>query len=348
VAHVERALARWVQQTRPRRERAPLALDGKVVRGARTSTQAAPQVLSVSTHTTQETLAQVRIDDKTNEIPVAQELLPHLPVRGRVVTAAAVHTQTALAQCILAQGGAYLFTVKDNHPRLHAALAAYFADPRATMRTTQTIDRRRGRTETRTLAASTRLNGYLHTYVPFPRIAQIARLIRPVRTRETTTTETVYLITSLSPRQADPARLLTLIRGHWRIESRHWLRDLTFGEDRSHLRSGSAPQIMAACRNLTLTLMRRTGTSDIAAFRQHLRSRPTRPSACLSPGPALPDFSQTLGHRRPGGMIRMHDEARIAASAGGVDVPNTAVTFGRSLECRTSMSIGCCGGRFQL
>jgi hypothetical protein len=132
VAHVERALASWVQQTRPLRDREAVALDGKTVRGARTPTQAAPHLLSVSTHTTQETLVQVRVDDKTNEIPVAQEVLPHLALRGRVVTAAALHTQnthTALAQRILDHGGAYLFTVKDNQPRLHAALAAYCGDP---------------------------------------------------------------------------------------------------------------------------------------------------------------------------------------------------------------------------
>ncbi len=283
VAHVERVLAAWVQQTRPRRDREPLALDGKVVRGARTDTQAAPHLLSVSTHRTQETLVQVRVDDKTNEIPVAQDLLPHLPLRGRVVTADALHTQTALAQTILDHGGTYLLTVKDNQPRLHAELAAYFADPRATMRSAQTIDRRRGRTETRTLSASTRLTAYLHAYFPFPRIVQIARLIRTVRTTEKTTTDTTYLITALSPRRADPARLLTLIRGHWTVESRHWLRDVTFGEDRSPLRSGAAPQIMAACRNLALTLIRRTGTDAIAAFRQHLRSRPTKALRLLVP-----------------------------------------------------------------
>lgn len=283
VASVERALASWVQQTRPLRDREPLALDGKVVRGARTDTQAAPHLLSVSTHVTQETLVQVRVDDKTNEIPVAQDLLPHLPLRGRVVTADALHTQTALAQTILDHGATYLFTLKDNQPRLHAEVAAYFADPRATMRTAQTIDRRRGRTETRTLCASTRLNDYLRTYFPFPGIAQIARLVRTVRTKETTRTETAYLITALTPRRADPTRLLTLIRGHWSVESRHWLRDTTFGEDRSRLRSGPAPQIMAAFRNLVLTLIRRTGTAEIAAFRQHLRSRPTKALRLLVP-----------------------------------------------------------------
>jgi hypothetical protein len=83
VAHVERAVAGWVQQTRPRRDREPLAGDGKTVRGARTETQAAPHLLSISTHDSHETLVQVRVDDKTNEIPVLQELLPHLPLRGR-------------------------------------------------------------------------------------------------------------------------------------------------------------------------------------------------------------------------------------------------------------------------
>jgi len=258
-------------------------LDGTVVRGARTATQAAPHLLSVSTHTTQETLVQVRVDDKTNEIPVAQELLPHLALRGCVVTADALHTQTALAQGILDHGGTYLLTVKDNQPRLHAALAASVADAQATRRTAQTIDRHRGRTETRTLSASTRLNAYLRAYFPFPCIAQIARLIRTVRTAQKTSTDTVYRSTALTPRRADPARLLSLIRGHWRVESRHWLRDVTFGEDRSPLRSGPAPQIRAALRNRALTLIRRTCTGAIAAFRQHLRSRPTTALRLLVP-----------------------------------------------------------------
>jgi predicted transposase YbfD/YdcC len=283
VAHVERALAGWVQQTRPRRDREPLAGDGKAVRGARTETQAAPHLLSLSTHDTHETLVQVRVDDKTNEIPVLQELLPHLSLRGRVVTADALHTQSALAQLLLDHHAAYLLTVKDNQPRLRAELAAYFTDRQATARVATTVDRRRGRTETRTLLASTRLNTYLRAYFPFPGIAQIAQLTRTVRSGATTRSETVYLITSLTPRQADPARLLALIRGHWSVESRHWLRDVTFGEDAARLRSGAAPQIMAAFRNLAITLIRRTGTSQIAAYRQHLRAHPAKALRLLLP-----------------------------------------------------------------
>lgn len=104
-----------------------------------------------------------------------------------------------------------------------------------------------------------------------------------MRTRTDTRRETVYLITSLAPRQADAARLLALIRGHWSVESRHWLRDLTFGEDAARLRSGAAPQIMAALRNLVITLIRRPGTTQIAAYRQHLRSHPATAFRLLIP-----------------------------------------------------------------
>ena len=65
-------------------------------------------------------------------------------------------------------------------------------------------------------------------------------------------------ITPLTPQEASPLRLLELVRGHWSIEnSSHYVRDVTFGEDRSHLRSGQGPQIMAAFRNLAITLIHR-------------------------------------------------------------------------------------------
>lgn len=283
VAHVEAALGAWVRATRPLRDREPLAVDGKTVRGAGTATQPAPHLLSVSTHQTHETLVQVQVDGKTNEIPVAQALLSHLPVRGRVVTADALHTQTAFAQTVIDHGGAYLLTVKDNHPRLRAELDCYFTDPRATAHSATTVDRRRGRTETRLLSASTRLNAYLTRYFAFPQLGQVARLLRTVRDRKGLHTELVYLITSLTPRQADPVRLLALIRGHWSIESRHWVRDVTFGEDRSRLRSGHAAQIMAALRNLAHTLIRRTGTTQIAAQRRAFAARPATALRLLVP-----------------------------------------------------------------
>ncbi len=163
VAELAWGLAAWVRNTRPVREQEPLAFDGKTVRGAAVvqpdGTRQAPHLLSVSGHQRQETLLQVRVDGKTNEIPVAQALLPYLPLRGRVVTADALHTQTTFAQGVLDHGGDYLLCVKGNQPTLYEDIALAFADPdTTTSRPTSTIDRRRGRTEVRRLRTTTGLN----------------------------------------------------------------------------------------------------------------------------------------------------------------------------------------------
>src|SRR5919199_1682430 len=83
-----------------------------------------------------------------------------------------------------------------------------------------------------------------------------------------------FLLTTLPPPRAAPARLLLFARGHWSMESRHFVRDVTFGEDRSSLRSRDAPQIMAALRNLAYTLIRRTGATAIAAARRSFSYHP--------------------------------------------------------------------------
>lgn len=105
----------------------------------------------------------------------------------------------------------------------------------------------------------------------------MAELTRTVTVRRTgkTTREIVYLITTLSPAFASPQRLLSLVRGHWSIEnSLHYVRDVTLGEDRSRLRTGNAPQVMAALRNLAVTLMHRCGQFHIASARRHFSYHP--------------------------------------------------------------------------
>jgi len=89
------------------------------------------------------------------------------------------------------------------------------------------------------------------------------------------TVEVSYAITSVPPRQATAARLLRLLRGHWGIENRlHWVRDVTFDEDRSQVRCGAAPQVLAAGRNLAVALLRRAGYPCIAAALRTLAGRP--------------------------------------------------------------------------
>jgi len=272
-AQLEWALSAWVCASRVQPDQEPVALDGKTVRGAESDETPAPHLLSVSTHQTQETLARVRVADKTNEIPVAQALLPWLPLTGRVVTADALHGHPAFAHAVLAQGGDYLLCIKANEPHTYDALVQYFTDPAAVTRRASTRDRQRGRIEHRTLRASTEMNAYLAS---FPALAQGAKVTRLVQEGTTVQREVRYYPTSCSCQRGDAATLLGLVRGHWSIESRHWVRDVDFGEDRSQIRTGNAPQVLAALRNAVLTLIRRTGTTEIAATRRHFAAHPAK------------------------------------------------------------------------
>ena len=228
---IEWALADWIRRTLHAAPDDPIALDGKTVRGAKTAEHAAPHLLSFRTHKSQETLLQVVVSEKTNEIPIAQALLPCLPIAGRVFTADALHTQKNFMLCVDALGGKTVLTVKKNQPTLYADLATYFADPHASFLQCSTLDQHRGRIETRSLRVSTEMNSYL---ADWPLIQQVAELTRTVTIRKTgkTSQEVVYLITPLTPQEADPSRLLELVRGHWGIGA------IRFAEMSEKLRDG--------------------------------------------------------------------------------------------------------------
>ena len=131
-----------------------------------------------------------------------------------------------------------------------------------------TVNKGHGRVEVRHLWASDELTGYLD----FPYSQQVFRIERITTKLDGTPMrhEVVFGITSLSARKALPSRLLALNRGHWGIENRlHWVRDVTFGEDRSQVRKGAGAQAMAALRNLAIGLLRRAGATNIAAALRH-------------------------------------------------------------------------------
>jgi predicted transposase YbfD/YdcC len=138
-----------------------------------------------------------------------------------------------------------------------------------------------GRTEAREAWAVSdpEMNAYAGTSgsvgEPWPSLRQVVRLKRERTAKGKTTTETTFLVTSLAPGEADAERLLGYNRDYWKIENRlHWVRDETLGEDRSQVRTGAAPQVMAALRNLTLTLLRRQGFANIAAALRTFAGRP--------------------------------------------------------------------------
>ena len=117
----------------------------------------------------------------------------------------------------------------------------------------------------------------------FPDAAQALKIVRRRRTRRGRwSVQTVYAITSLDARQADPALLACWVRGHWSIEAGlHWVRDVTFREDHSQVRSGHGPTNFACLRTLAINALRLAGHTNIAAgLRQHART-PLLPLATL-------------------------------------------------------------------
>jgi predicted transposase YbfD/YdcC len=252
-----------------------LACDGKEARGAVRPDGTSLFLLSAATGGI--VLAEREIPAKTNEIPeigpMLRELNDRFPLAGWVLTADALHTQRAFAALAVEELLAhYVLTVKCNQPGLYDALQALTW---AGARRHVTTDKGHGRRETRRHLV---MDAPGSIKALFPHAAQVARVIRTrtvtrhkhdgkKRTRVTeTSSETVYVITSLTAREAAPEHIAFYARGHWGIENEvHLVRDVTLREDSSKVRAGSRPRALATLRNLTLGLIHQSGRDDIAA-----------------------------------------------------------------------------------
>ena len=136
----------------------------------------------------------------------------------------------------------------------------------------ETCDKGHGRLEVRRIWSSSQLNDYTN----FPHVGQVMRIERvvtkldgsPLRKRDV---EVSFAISSVSRQRGSAKTMLEHQRGHWAIENKlHYVRDVTYDEDRSQVRKRAAPQAMAALRNLAISVLRLAGaTTDIAAALRH-------------------------------------------------------------------------------
>ena len=215
----------------------------------------------------------VRGGGKGSELGLASSLLSQLELRKRVVTGDALYCQRELSLRVLEQGGDYFWALKDNQPGVKEAVSLLFEQPPwgESFDDACREGRHGDRWERRRLWTSTALNEYLD----WPGLGQVCCVERVRRHRGRETVEWAYAITSLLPERADAARLLEIWRGHWGIENRlHWVRDVVFGEDQSQVRTGSAPQLLAALRNLVIGMLRLGGVKNIAAALRHYGWKP--------------------------------------------------------------------------
>lgn len=214
------------------------------------------------------------------ELSVVPALLEELPVAGRIVTGDALYCQRAICQQVLAAQGDYLFVVKANQAELLEALVLLFEQPPPGERLgqAQSAGLHGDRYEERHLLVSAALTTYLRDELGWPAIRQVLRVERRCTQKGRTSSEVRYLITSLSAK-VSPRQLLALVRGHWWIENKlHYVRDVTMGEDACQVRSGAAPQVLAALRSAAVALLRLNGWTNIAAG---LREGAWRPGTVL-------------------------------------------------------------------
>jgi len=259
-----------------------VALDGKTLRGSKKQGAPGVHLLSALSHHVGLTLTQQGVDAKTNEITQVETVLRQIVLKDRVVTMDALLTQRHVAQTIVDEGGDYVMIVKENQPQLRADIELVFTLPPAGDRqeTARTVDIGHGRIEQRNITTSEALVGYSN----WPGLAQVFEVGRHVIIQKTgqERTEVVYGVTSLNPERATPGRVLDLVRGHWHIENKsHWVRDVTFDEDRSQVRCGSIPQVIAALRNTAIGLLRWAGHTNIAAACRRLAAQPAQALALI-------------------------------------------------------------------
>jgi len=283
-------------------KREGVAIDGKRLRGSHKQGAAGTHLLSAVSQRLGVTLGQEAVDDKTNEITAVQAVLRRLvleddeaeaeaffasPVQavlrrlvleGRVITVDALLTQRAVAQTIADGGGAYMMVAKDNQPGLRHGITAVLATPAhvpATrpLRHAQTLDHGHGRLERRAATVRALLPGDCD----WPDARQVFRIERR-RIRLTTgevSTEVIEGVPNLTADEAAPRDILRFLRDHWRIENgAHWVRDVTFDEDRSQVRCGAIPGVMAAVRSAAIGLLRATGATNIAAACRRTAAQP--------------------------------------------------------------------------
>ena len=259
------AFTSWVRETWPAHPDL-VAIDGKTSRRShhRSAGRAPLHLLSAFATKSRLVLGQQAVADKTNEITAIPVLLERLAakngLKGSLVSIDAIGTNPAIATAIREAGADYLLAVKANQPSLRAEIERFFADPNvASLDCTVDFDKGHGRIEQRTVTVAREvewINGdrRFPGEVRLPAVAAIIRVASRVELADRCRFETRYYVSSA---KLTAARAAEAIRSHWAIEnSLHWVLDVTFGDDRSRLRTGHGAKNMAVVRHFAINLVR--------------------------------------------------------------------------------------------
>lgn len=282
---------KWMQLLSPH---APthVAIDGKIPRGSRDSAIGRGAIDMVSAYATEIglTLAQRKVDEKSNEITAIPQLLALLELQDCVVTIDAIGCQTEIVAQIDTAGGDAIIALKGNQGSLYAdtvEMFRYFDKvdfeevPHSHARR---INKGHGRVEVREAWAfqPAAFADYFRTLDRWPAVATLIRRKTQRTIGDHVEEETRYYLSTLD---APVDEQMAYIRDHWRIENElHWVLDVAFREDKQRMRKNNSAANAASLRHMVLNLLRMdTSKGSIATKRMRCAWDSTYRERVLAP-----------------------------------------------------------------
>lgn len=238
-------------------------IDGKTLRGSRGAKERSHPLHLVSAWATQQgmTLGQVAVDSKSNEITAIPKLLEMLVLKGAIVSIDAMGCQKEIAKQIVDGGGDYVLALKDNQPKLCEAVQSFFLERHEN----EDLSKYRCRQHTTKERSRGRLEHRYYVVAPIPEsmksLCRSWKGLKSIGQAITTTTvdgrETSEVRLYISSREPKVQEFAKSVRGHWSIESMHWILDVVFGEDSSRIRNGDGTQNFGFLRKFVIGLLKR-------------------------------------------------------------------------------------------
>jgi predicted transposase YbfD/YdcC len=244
-----------------------VSIDGKSCRGSHDGAKGLGVLHIVSAWASEQGIAlgQVATDAKSNEITAIPQLLEQIDLDGTLITIDAMGCQKAIVEQIANGGGACVIAVKDNQPTLLAAIQAYFLDhlerdlEELRYRHHETHDDGHGRIDERSYTLAKVPRDFAPA-VDWPWVKAIGYAVRITRHADGTESDEVRYY--LSSRYLSGKRFGEAVRGHWGIESMHWVLDVNFGEDDSRTRERTLGNNLSWLRRFAVTLLKRHPAKD--------------------------------------------------------------------------------------
>jgi predicted transposase YbfD/YdcC len=244
-----------------------VAIDGKTCRRSHDAAKGLGALHIVSAWATEQGIAlgQVATDAKSNEITAIPQLLGQIDLSGTLITIDAMGCQKEIVEQVVTGGGDCVIAVKDNQPKLLAAIQEFFLDhlerdlEGLRYRCHETLDDGHGRIDERSYYLTKVPRGFAPAR-DWPWIKAIGYSVRITRHADGTGSDEVRYY--LSTRYLNGERFGEAVRGHWGIEAMHWVLDVNFGEDASRTRERTLGNNLSWLRRFAVTLLKRHPDKD--------------------------------------------------------------------------------------